>query len=136
MTSQVCGRLSELALQGYPHEVCGLLVGRDAGGATAVERITQAGNLATDRLADRYTLDPEDFLAADQDARRDGLEIVGVWHTHPDHPARPSPTDLETAWEGYSYLILSVRRERLAEVTSWRLRGEEFVEQTIEEVPR
>lgn len=125
--------LDDLARHGYPQEVCGLLVGRERGPATAVERITQARNLATDRLADRYNLDPEDFLTTDRAARRDGLEIVGVWHTHPDHPARPSKTDLKAAWEGYSYLILSVRKGGVADARAFRLFDGEFVEQPVEE---
>jgi proteasome lid subunit RPN8/RPN11 len=118
---------------GYPHEVCGLLLGRQVNGDTWVERVTEARNLATDRLADRYALDPDDFLAADTAARRDGLDVVGIWHTHPDHPARPSRTDLEAAWEGYAYLILSVRRDGVADMRAWRLNGTAFVEQPIEE---
>ena len=125
--------LNELARRGYPHEVCGLLIGRQDNGETRVDRVTRARNLSTDRLADRYTLDPDDFRAADEAARRDGLDIVGIWHTHPDHPARPSSTDLEAAWEGYSYVILSVGREGVADVRSWRLAGPEFREQSIEE---
>ena len=128
--------LDDLARHGYPHEVCGLLVGHEQDDATAVERITQARNLATERLADRYDLDPEDFLATDRAARRDGLEIVGVWHTHPDHPARPSRTDVEAAWEGYTYLILSMRNGGVADARAWRLADGEFVEQPLEEAPR
>lgn len=126
--------LDELAVVGYPHEVCGLLIGRETDQGLLVERVTQTRNLATNRLTDRYLLDPEGFLAADEAARRDGLEIVGVWHTHPGHPARPSRTDLEAAWEGYSYVILSVERGRVADAKAWRLEGIEFIEQPIEEL--
>ena len=58
----------------------------------------------------------------------------GVWHTHPDHPPRPSSTDLAAAWEGYTYVILSVGREGVADTRAWRLAGSEFVEQSIEEM--
>ncbi len=122
-----------MARAGYPHEVCGLLTGGEDEGSTRVDRVTRAGNLSTDRLADRYTLDPDDFLAADVAARRDGLGIVGIWHTHPDHPPRPSSTDLAAAWEGYTYVILSVGRKGVADTRAWRLAGAEFVEQSIEE---
>jgi proteasome lid subunit RPN8/RPN11 len=113
--------------------VCGLLVGHQDGRSTRVERITEARNLSTDRLADRYTLDPDDFQAGDAAARRDGLDVVGIWHTHPDHPARPSITDLAAAWEGYTYVILSVGRDGVADTRAWRLAGSEFAEQSIEE---
>ena len=67
--------------------------------------------------------------------KTDGLEILGVWHTHPDHPARPSPTDLAAAWKGYTYLILSVRRKGVVDVRAWTLDGIAFCEQQIEEDP-
>ena len=127
------GRLERLAADGYPHEVCGLLVGTPGADVTRVERVTRARNTATHRLADRYTLHPDDFLAADVEARCDGLDIVGIWHTHPDHPARPSETDLSVAWEGYTYLILAVRREGVADITAWCLDEGGFVEQRVEE---
>ena len=126
--------LTALARRGYPQEVCGLLVGRETGVGTAVKRITSAANLEQDRVGDRYTLDPRDYLRADADAQRDGLEIVGVWHTHPDQPARPSTTDLKFAWDNYTYLILSVPRKGLIEIRAWALDGDSFVERPIEEV--
>jgi proteasome lid subunit RPN8/RPN11 len=128
--------LDAIARGGYPHEVCGLLVGRDGPGGTTIDRITEARNLAVDRLADRYVLDPDAFVAADREARAAGLDIVGVWHTHPDHPARPSPTDRDAAWPGYTYLILSVRSGEVADATAWRLDGDAFAEQPIEEAVR
>ena len=72
-----------------------------------------------------------DFLAADKAARADGLEIVGIWHSHPDHPARPSITDLDAAWEGYSYLIIQVRRDGPGDFRSWRVADERFREERV-----
>ncbi len=126
-------RLEEWAREGHPQEVCGLLVGRDEESGTTISRITRGRNLAGDRLNDRYTLDPRHFLAVDSVARGDGLEIVGVWHTHPDHPARPSATDRAAAWESYSYLILSVAQDGATAAAAWRLAGDAFVEQRLEE---
>lgn len=149
LPAPVADELGDWAREGYPEEVCGLLIGREvpfggpAGGANGsgwpatavrVERATLADNLAGDRRGDRFVLDPQAFVAADREASRQGLEIVGIWHTHPDHPPRPSRSDAETAWEGYSYLIVSVRSGRQTEMRSWRLQGEAFVEQPIEEL--
>jgi proteasome lid subunit RPN8/RPN11 len=128
--------LDAIARTGYPHEVCGLLLGRDGPTGTTIERITEAANLAGDRRADRYVLDPDAFVLADREARDAGLDIVGVWHTHPDHPARPSLTDRDAAWPGYTYLILSVRDGRVADAAAWRLEGDAFAEQPIEEAAR
>ena len=122
------------ASRGYPHETCGLLVGEDRGDGVRVEKVRNARNLSHDRLRDRYTLDPRDFLAADAEARRSGLDIIGIWHTHPDHPARPSTTDRDAAWAGYTYMILSVHPGGVGDATAWRLHDGEFVERPIEEV--
>ena len=130
----VLDTLVRLAKEGYPYEVCGLLVGRgDAEGGPQVARLAPAKNLRQERAADRYLLDPDDFMAADRAAQADGLEIVGIWHSHPDSPAWPSVTDLEAAWEGYSYVIVSLSQGRLAEVRSWRLGSERlFLEEGVE----
>lgn len=137
---EVLAELTRLVEGGYPHEVCGLLIGRVAAHGPQVVRLAVAKNLQRERAADRYQLDPDDFVAADQAARADGLEIVGIWHSHPDSPAWPSVTDLEAAWEGYSYLIAALRGDgrqsgKLVEVCSWRL-GEErlFLQEPLEQI--
>ena len=79
---------------GYPRETCGLLVGKVRAVTVEVIRVAVAGNLASGR--DRFELDPADWLATHDEARRAAHEIVGVWHAHPDHPAEPSPADAET----------------------------------------
>lgn len=120
------------ATDGYPHEVCGLLLGRRQSGRVEVREVRSAANLVTDRARDRYLLDPVEFLRADRDARDAGLEILGFWHTHPDHPARPSETDKAQAWQGYVYLILSVSERGVEEMRGWCLVDDEFVEGAIE----
>jgi proteasome lid subunit RPN8/RPN11 len=125
------GRLRAWAGAGYPHECCGLLLGREDDGVVRVEEVVQARNADTARRRDRYEIDPEDFLRADARSRERGLDIVGIWHTHPDHPARPSETDRERGWDGWSYLILSVGAEGVRAVRSWRLEGGAFVEEAL-----
>ncbi len=120
--------LAQLAELSYPYEACGLLLGQAVGELVAVERVLHARNLDFGRLRNHYLLDPDDFLAADRVARAAGLEIVGIWHTHPDAPPRPSATDLETAWEGYSYLIVGVAALGTTELRAWRLEDGRFVE--------
>jgi len=115
--------------QGYPDETCGLLLGRPADGGARVERLHPARNLDRERARDRYELAPEDFLAADRVARDSGLEVVGIWHSHPDHPAQPSETDRRQAWEGWSYVIVSVASNGVRDLRSWRLAGEHFHEE-------
>ena len=106
-------------------------MGQQTEGVTDVIEAVQAPNLNHERPGDRYELDPKAMLTADRDARQKGLEIVGVWHSHPDHPARPSETDRTAAWEGWSYVILSVSRDGVRDVRSWRMKGEQFEEEEI-----
>jgi proteasome lid subunit RPN8/RPN11 len=124
-------QLRAYAAAAYPHEACGLLLGRADGEQTRVERVTKARNLAVERARDRYTLDPKDFLAAELEAAGLGLDVVGVWHSHPDHPAEPSATDLAAAWSGYSYVIVSVQDGRAVQARSWRLHQDRFVEERL-----
>ena len=126
-------QLSQLVEASYPCEACGLLIGRAGGTKIEAIRIVPARNLNRDRPEDRYLLDPQDFLAADQAARAGGLEFVAIWHSHPNSPARPSSTDLDAAWEGYSYLIISATSAGAGEFRSWRLAGDHFEEELLEE---
>jgi proteasome lid subunit RPN8/RPN11 len=116
---------------GYPDETCGLLVGVEQHGLRRVRRAVQARNLAVACARDRYELDPLDHLAADREARQQGLLLVGVWHSHPDHPATPSEVDRAAASEGWSYVILSVGAGGVRALRSWRLSGGGFQEEEV-----
>lgn len=129
-------QLEEMARAGYPLETCGLLIGMTRHDGSEVRRVAQARNLNQERAHDRYELDPQDFLQIDERARAEGFEVVGVWHSHPDHPAHPSETDRAGAWEGWSYVIVSVTSDGIAELRCWRLNSEQFVEEPIEPCPR
>ena len=132
LPAAVLGDLEAWARAEYPNEACGLFLGRPSRlGGPVVVRAVRCANLNRERARDRYELDPRDHLAAEEAARREGLEVIGVWHTHPDHPARPSETDRAAAWEGWSYLILSVTAQGVADVRSFRLQGEAFLEEEI-----
>lgn len=120
--------------EGYPHEVCGLLVGRAEGdGVKRIVRAERAKNLNTERAHDRYELDPMDWLRVDRSLDGTDLAIVGVYHSHPDHPARPSQTDLERAWPALSYLIVSVEKGTPTTARSWVLNeaAGRFEEETV-----
>lgn len=105
----------------YPEEGCGVLMGRERDGARVVERVSGLPNQREDSRGNRYLIAPESILAADREARTAGLDILGFFHSHPDHPARPSAFDLEHAWACYSYVIASIERGTLAEMNSFRL---------------
>jgi len=127
--------LVELARSGYPDEACGLLVGRNFPTGAAVMRVAAARNVHPDRTHDRFELAPEDHYRIETEARAAELEVVGVWHTHPNHAARPSRVDHENAWEGYAYVILSTAADGVLELRSWRLSDGAFREETIVEQP-
>jgi len=109
-------------VRAYPEEGCGVLIGREKGETRDVERVLGFENQDAAERHRRYLISPEQFLAADRTARGEGLDVMGIFHSHPDHPADPSSFDLEHAWPYYSYLILSVSNGIVAEQRSWRLR--------------
>ncbi|PSQ71002.1 MAG: hypothetical protein BRD38_03590 [Bacteroidetes bacterium QH_9_67_14] len=109
--------------EAYPEEGCGFLLGRmDGDGTQQVTRIHRAGNERAENRERRFTLSPEAYRAADAAADAHGLDVVGFYHSHPDHPARPSETDLaEAPFPGYAYVIVSVQDGRPADLTAWTL---------------
>ena len=111
---------------GYPDEICGFLLGTQVDGVKTVREIVPVENNweETEERRRRFMIAPGDFVREERRAREAGWEILGFYHSHPDHPARPSETDREAAWPGYSYLIQSVREGRAAEIHSWRLQDD------------
>ena len=124
-------QIERWAQDAYPHEACGLLLGRLSGDRVTVEHVRSAPNLDRAHARDRYELDPAAHLAAAEEARALGLDVVGVWHSHPDLPARPSETDRAEAWSGWSYVIVSAGASRAGELRSWRLHGDRFAEEEV-----
>jgi proteasome lid subunit RPN8/RPN11 len=107
----------------YPAECCGAMVGRADGAAKEVLRLAPAVNRRTDD-PHRYLIAPDDLRRLEREVRGAGQEIVGYYHSHPDHPARPSAFDAEHAWPWYSYLIVRIDRGRGADMASWVLDDE------------
>jgi proteasome lid subunit RPN8/RPN11 len=111
----------------YPHECCGVLVGEfDEAGAKVARTVAQCGNTRTDSPANRYHISPSELVRIQREALQAGHDIVGFYHSHPDHPARWSVTDLaEAHWTGCSYVITSVENGRAVLTNSFLLVGEE-----------
>ncbi len=105
----------------YPQECCGALLGREDEAARQVTAVLPLVNRRDDSLRNRFSVSAEDVRAADRAAREKGLEVLGWYHSHPDHPAWPSAYDREHAWPWYSYVIVSVVNGTPQEMTSWRL---------------
>jgi proteasome lid subunit RPN8/RPN11 len=134
MSAEIAGKIREHGAQGYPNECCGALLGRDAdvssattmGGAVAlpvreIVALFPLVNRRDDSPRNRFSVTAEDVRDSEKAAREKGLEVVGWYHSHPDHPARPSQYDREHAWPWYSYIIVSVANGKPQEMTSWRL---------------
>jgi proteasome lid subunit RPN8/RPN11 len=114
--------IEEIRRQGeraYPAECCGVLTGR-AGEVKEVLGLVPAKNRRTDD-PHRYLIAPDDLRRIEADLRPSGQDVLGCYHSHPDHPAAPSAFDVEQAWPWYSYIIVRVDRGKATEVTSWIL---------------
>lgn len=107
--------------EAYPKECCGALLGRDIEGTREVRALYPLINRREDSPRNRFTITAEDVLRAQAAAREKLLDVIGWYHSHPDHPARPSEYDREHAWPWYSYVIVSVAEREPREMTSWRL---------------
>ena len=108
----------------YPHECCGFLFGSQEDGSRLVSEIRRQANERTDSRENRFLITPEQFRDAERAARKAGLLMLGIYHSHPDSPARPSEYDRDHAWPWYSYLILSVGRGAAGESRVWQLRDD------------
>jgi proteasome lid subunit RPN8/RPN11 len=116
------------ARSGYPHEVCGILLavaGRPNGVLRVVDSLP-VENRETEQPSVRYTIAPEDLLRVQRDSRARALEVAGYYHSHPDHPARPSETDRRIAAEGLSdgviHVVVGVQGGVEATPTAWVFR--------------
>ena len=108
----------------YPNECCGILLGHADADALRVTQLLHAGNTRTDSAHNRYNIAPQELIAAQRQAREHGLDIVGFYHSHPDHPAQWSTTDIaEAHWFGCAYVITAVAHGRATDTNSFLLTG-------------
>ena len=117
-------QMQQQAESGYPLEICGLMIGKISPQAWLIDQVRAVTNLNQERAADRFQLDPSAYQAIDRELRGSGSEIIGVYHSHPDCPAKPSPTDIENAWEGFAYPIISVYDGKVADIRCWSVNSE------------
>ena len=147
ISGQLAEKIRAHGAETYPHECCGALLGRDSGEVAgsdsakypvASEREILAlfplVNRRDDSPRNRFSVTSEDVMAAEKAARQKDMDVVGWYHSHSDHPARPSQFDRDHAWPWYSYIIVSVQNGAPQEMTSWRLNDDrqEFSPEGIE----
>ena len=126
-------QMVEHARSTYPNECCGAMLGKIEDGHKRVVVAMALENASAGPQAARYELRPEDLLAADREARRHNLDLVGIYHSHPNAPARPSDFDKAHAWPSLSYVVMEVRDGKTVETKSWILKDDrtEFVPERI-----
>ena len=127
-------QMNEHAERAFPEECCGTMLGCDRDdGAREVTRVLPIENTKQENRERRYLIEPRAALAAERAAAEAGLSVVGIYHSHPNHPSQASEFDREHAWPHWSYVIISCMNGETAQVQSWRLREDRsrFDEETI-----
>lgn len=126
ITNEALEQIRAAGEDGYPDEVCGLMLGRDgAEGRTVTALVPIANAFEGEEQYHRYLITPEDMFRAEREARRLGLDVVGVYHSHPNAPASPSQYDRDhAAWTTWSYVIVSVEQGTAVDVRAWSLRDD------------
>ncbi|MBV8115795.1 MAG: M67 family metallopeptidase [Silvibacterium sp.] len=124
LTEQIYNTIRHHGEETYPHECCGVLLGRSADGVNDVEDAVRAGNTRTDSAHNRYSIAPQELIRIQRQARERGLDIVGFYHSHPDHPAQWSKTDFaEAHLLGCSYVITAVEKGVAQQTNTFLLTG-------------
>jgi proteasome lid subunit RPN8/RPN11 len=122
LTGDIAAKIRAHGAETYPHECCGALLGREvADNLREISALFPLVNRRDDSPRNRFSVTSEDVRDAEKAAREKGLEVLGWYHSHPDHPAKPSQYDQDHAWPWYSYIIVSVANGEPQYMTSWRL---------------
>jgi len=130
------GKIREHGARDYPHECCGVLLGNQYGDDKVITEARPLNNSREDSKRTRFIISTQDLVDSDKYAREKGIEVLGFYHSHPDHPALPSEYDREHAWPWWSYVIVSVQKGRPADLTSWVLAEDraKFEAESIQEI--
>ncbi len=117
----------------YPEEGCCILIGVIENDVKIIKEIAVVKNIAIDNRKRRYIIDPLEYSRIEKAARGNGMEIIGIAHSHPEHPSIPSDFDKQNSWPFFSYLIISVKSGKSDSVNSWVLKDDrsEFEEESI-----
>ncbi|HLK03070.1 MAG TPA: M67 family metallopeptidase [Candidatus Acidoferrum sp.] len=133
ISAELAEKIRAHGAETYPHECCGALLGKDTE-PREILGLFPLINRRDDSPRNRFSVTSQDVLDAEKAARQQGWDVVGWYHSHPDHPARPSQYDRDHAWPWYSYIIVSVAEGKPQDMTSWRLddNREQFSPEEIE----
>jgi proteasome lid subunit RPN8/RPN11 len=123
LSAEALAAIRTEAARAYPHEGCGALLGPTDGDVREAVALPNAEN---EKPRVRFTVSPQDYLAVEDQADARGLKLLGFWHSHPDHPARPSETDRRYAWEGLLTVVIAVDGGTPAAITAWEVPGQDL----------
>jgi proteasome lid subunit RPN8/RPN11 len=135
ITADLLKQIHQHGEKAYPSEGAGFLLGESGENMRVVTAILKLSNAREESAQhNRYLLTPQDMLRSEQEAARLGLDVIGVFHSHPDHPNQPSEFDREWAMPWFSYIITNVNQGTAAGSRSWRLSDDraQFVEENIQ----
>lgn len=116
--SETWSRVVRHTIEIYPKEACGILLSHSEK-ARHIKEVYPTKNVHSEDQATRYLVDPLEFIDVDKWAEEQGLDICGFYHSHPDHPSAPSEYDGKMAWEGYLYIILSIKAGKFNDARAW-----------------
>jgi proteasome lid subunit RPN8/RPN11 len=124
VTEEAAGEIAQIGERGFPHEICGLLLGKETDGKRVISALVPIDNSFEEgEQYHRYLITPDAMFRAEREARRQHLDVLGVYHSHPNSPARPSEYDRDhAAWTAWSYLIVSVNDGKAGDLLAWSLR--------------
>ena len=115
----------------YPHECCGFMYGKEENGTRIITRAEPVNNTKEENRERRFEISPLDYMKAEEYADNNGLILLGVYHSHPEHPAIPSEHDLKVAMPYFSYVIVSVKKAKVVDFRSWKLSAGKFEEEKV-----
>jgi proteasome lid subunit RPN8/RPN11 len=133
ITEEEIEKIREHGRDTYPDECCGVIIGKYKDERPVITETRRMTNTNAGNPTRRYNIDPLELMKLEDELDNTGLTMLGIYHSHPDHPAKPSKFDLDHAWPNLSYIVLSVERGEARVLTSWRLKRDlqDFDEEEI-----
>ena len=133
LTHDIIDQFNKHGESDYPHECCGFILGNFINKESIGVEYLPAANTKEENRERRFLIDPMAYQKAEDEADERGLSVISIVHSHPDHPDKPSDFDLDHAWPGFSYIIISVQKGKASSYRSWQLNNDRkfFIEENI-----
>ncbi len=137
LSQKIIGKISNHAIDEFPHECCGFLIGKFNDEQADADEYVSAKNTVEENKERRFIIDPVEYMQVESRADAQNMSLIGIVHSHPNSPAVPSEFDRNHAFSGFSYIIISVMENDVKEIRSWRLTEdrEKFIEEHIDKQP-